>query len=256
MGQKTIMGSPELANSIKLRRNELGLTIEEAARKAGVGTKTWCRYEAGGAVRRDKGKGICRALNWHSFPQKESEEESPLAAEDYEAHEAWSSYIMENFGRMSAVSFVVGSDILLDNLQEDMEALASLPRGSHIGQVDISFLKGVLPPQFLMMYDYDFLYALYTTVIQLRTVAHAGREIVAHRVIDELALYLIVEESRFLVESKMVDDEQQDAGWDEWIFDIFDDMYIITFLYSNMYVSEKDTYHFSRWMEEQFYMQK
>ena len=57
MGQKTIMGSPELANSIKLRRNELGLTIEEAARKAGVGTKTWCRYEAGGAVRRDKGKG-------------------------------------------------------------------------------------------------------------------------------------------------------------------------------------------------------
>ena len=40
MGQKTIMGSPELANSIKLRRNELGLTIEEAARKAGVGTKT------------------------------------------------------------------------------------------------------------------------------------------------------------------------------------------------------------------------
>ena len=163
---------------------------------------------------------------------------------------------MENFGRMSAVSFVVGSDILLDNLQEDMEALASLPRGSHIGQVDISFLKGVLPPQFLMMYDYDFLYALYTTVIQLRTVAHAGREIVAHRVIDELALYLIVEESRFLVESKMVDDEQQDAGWDEWIFDIFDDMDIITFLYSNMYVSEKDTYHFSRWMEEQFYMQK
>ena len=107
-----------------------------------------------------------------------------------------------------------------------------------------------------MMYDYDFLYALYTTVIQLRTVAHAGREIVAHRVIDELALYLIVEESRFLVESKMVDDEQQDAGWDEWIFDIFDDMDIITFLYSNMYVSEKDTYHFSRWMEEQFYMQK
>ena len=54
----------------------------------------------------------------------------------------------------------------------------------------------------------------------------------------------------------MADDEQQDAGWDEWIFDIFDDMDIITFLYSDMYVSEKDAYHFSRWMEEQFYMQK
>ena len=47
MAQKKIQGSEDLARQIKSRRNELVLTIEEAASRAGVGTKTWSRYEAG-----------------------------------------------------------------------------------------------------------------------------------------------------------------------------------------------------------------
>ena len=47
MSQKVIQGTPKLADAIKGRRQELGLTIEEAASRAGVGIKTWCRYEAG-----------------------------------------------------------------------------------------------------------------------------------------------------------------------------------------------------------------
>ena len=43
MAQKTIRGNEALAKQIKNRRNELGLTIEEAAARAGVGTKTWCK---------------------------------------------------------------------------------------------------------------------------------------------------------------------------------------------------------------------
>lgn len=43
MTQKTIQGNADLAKQIRLRRSELGLTIEEAASRAGVGTKTWCR---------------------------------------------------------------------------------------------------------------------------------------------------------------------------------------------------------------------
>ncbi len=61
MPQKSIQGSKELGLKVKTRRNELGLTIEEAALRAGVGTKTWCRYEAGESIRRDKCKGICKA---------------------------------------------------------------------------------------------------------------------------------------------------------------------------------------------------
>ena len=48
------------------------LTIEEAASRAGVGTKTWCRYEAGESIRSDKCKGVCKALNWLSLPGQES----------------------------------------------------------------------------------------------------------------------------------------------------------------------------------------
>ncbi len=73
MGAKSIKGSLELGKSIRRRRNELNLTIEEVALKAGVGTKTWSRYEAGESIRKDKSKGICKALNWHSIQEDDSD---------------------------------------------------------------------------------------------------------------------------------------------------------------------------------------
>ena len=47
MANKCIQGKESLAKKFKFRRNELHLTIEEAALRAGVGSKTWSRYEAG-----------------------------------------------------------------------------------------------------------------------------------------------------------------------------------------------------------------
>ena len=63
MAQKSISGTLKLAEKIRARRNELHLTIEEAAKRAGLGTKTWCRYEAGESIREDKYRGVCKALN-------------------------------------------------------------------------------------------------------------------------------------------------------------------------------------------------
>ena len=57
MSSRVIEGSLTLDNAIKQRRNELKLTIELAASKAGVGTKTWSRYEAGRSIRQDKSEG-------------------------------------------------------------------------------------------------------------------------------------------------------------------------------------------------------
>lgn len=261
MSQKSAKGSLVLAKAIKLRRNELNLTIEDAASKAGVGTKTWSRYESGESIRKDKCRGICKALNWHSLPESsESETSNKLNFSEYRNHKAWSSYLMETFGNLAATSFVIGSDILLDNLQEDMDELSSMPRGSHIGQLDYSWMKFSLPSQFLMRYDYDFLYILRITVTQFQVQAHNGSPIIAHSVIEELALYLIVEESRFLMESMEFDEEQDDLddydSWDEWIYDIFDDMDLITFLYSDIYLTDGDSYHFDHWLERQFYCEK
>ena len=62
ISQKSIKGTHKLGEAIWSRRQELGLTIEEAAFKAGVAVKSWCRYELGESILKDKAKGICKAL--------------------------------------------------------------------------------------------------------------------------------------------------------------------------------------------------
>lgn len=254
MAPKSIKGSPVLAKIIKARRLELGLTIEEAAFKAGVGTKTWSRYESGESIRADKYKGVCKASEWKKLPDIEKDYEKDysniLDFDQYRTHEAWSKYIEDSFGEAAAATFVVGSDILLDEIQEDMNELARMPKGTHIGQLNNSWLESLLPPQFLMEYDYNFLYLLRYNVERLRKIAHHGGQIIAHSVLDELTLYLIVEESRSLFE----DEYGLDDYIFDWVFDLFEDMDIITFLYSDLfYLSDEHAYHFNQWNINQFF---
>ena len=257
MNEKVIKGSVEISKMIKDRRKELGLTIEEAASLAGVGTKTWCRYEAGESIRKDKVRGICKALNWRTFLNEENGELEVLL-EEYKRHEAWSEWICDCYGEAAAISFVIGSDILLDYINEELKELSRLPRDSHIGQLPFSMMKDRLPEQFLTRYDYEFLYCLKCIVLQYRGVARGGRGIVAHRVIDELVLYLIVEEARFSMENILDKLEQNGIEdveiWDEWIFDMLGDMDVVTFLFSDRYLTHDWNYHFDHWLKEQFYL--
>lgn len=256
MAVKTIQGNNKLAQKIKSRRNELGLTIEEAASRAGVGTKTWCRYEAGESIRRDKCKGICRALNWRDFPSNESES-GPLT-EEYKDHKAWSKFLADNYGDRAALSFAVGSDMLLDYINQDLSDLSSMPFGSHIGQLNSSFIKDELPPQYLVWYDYEFLYQMKCTLETLRKCARLGLSMVAHSVMDELIIYLCNEEAKAFIElsgESFDSDNNEEHDYDEdWIFNMFDDMDIVTFLYSNQYLKEDHAYHFSRWADQRFNM--
>lgn len=256
MAQKTIRGNEALAKQIKNRRNELGLTIEEAAARAGVGTKTWCRYEAGESIRTDKCKGVCKALNWRVLPDQETEDSDILAVHEYKNHEAWSSFLEETFGDVAAFAFAVGSDILLDHIKEDMRELSSMPTGSHIGQINCSCLADSLPEQFLMQYDYQFLYQMKCALIKLRTCAKAGLSMSAHSVLEELIIYLCNEEASALIELNggISGTEDDDAAcYDGWVFDLFGDMDIITVLYSDEYLNTEHIYHYSHWMKQQFY---
>lgn len=54
-------------------------------------------------------------------------------AGDYEKYEAWSKFLADNYGTAAAISFAVGSDILLDDIAQDTKELSSMPSGSHIG---------------------------------------------------------------------------------------------------------------------------
>lgn len=232
MAPKTILGNKKLGGKIRSRRNELGLTIEEAASRAGVGCKTWSRYEAGESIRQDKCKGICKALNWHSLPDQE----------------AWSPFLEHEFGTEAAMSFAAGSDMLLDHIQGDMTELASMPVGTHVGQLKVSYLSDILPKQFLTQYNYEFLYQMKCALLGLRARAESGSQMTAHSVLEELLLYLCCEEAFAMMELNGEVPQEQ-----EWEFDLFDDMDVVTCLYSDMYLDADHTYHFSHWTERQFY---
>lgn len=260
MSQKVIQGTQQLSERIRNRRLELGLTIEEAASKASVGIKTWCRYEAGESIRRDKAKGICKALNWHTLPDDAAEDVCDFDIAELKNHKAWSAYICDCYGEAAAISFAIGSDVLLDYLEEDLRELSTMPKGTHVGQLVASRTKDILPEQFLMRYDYEFLYCLKSSVAKLREIAHYRYPIVAHSVMEELALYLFVEESKFLMECLAPDMKAYGIEgletWQKWIFDLFEDMDIVTFLYSGRYLVCNNSYHFDHWTEEQFYIEE
>ncbi len=258
MAQRSIQGNQELARKIKLRRNELNLTIEEAASRAGVGTKTWSRYEAGESIRLDKCKGICKALNWRNFPSGEEAGEKISLVEKYRNHEAWSQFLADNYGSGAAVAFAAGSDILLDYIDQDLSDLASMPSGSHIGQLNTSFISEELPPQFLMQYDYDFLYNMRCVLLQLRWRAKHGMPMTAHSILEELIIYLCNEEAQVFIDistdaDDFINNEEPDDLKD-WVFNMFDDNDIITFLYSDIYLKEDHQFHFKHWRDQQFYM--
>ena len=229
MAAKSIKGNNNLAKRIRTRRNELNLTIEEAAARANVGTKTWSRYEAGEAIRQDKIKGVCKALNWRGLPgDEELDDEAGISIEDLKQNSPWSSFLEKSFGRYAAISFAIGSDILSDFLKEDLS-------------------------------EYEFIYCFYLTVERLRLCAKRNLPIIAHSVLEELALFLISRESKFLLECMKsegkISEEEYDTG-EDWAFDLFGDMDIVTCLYSDIYLKEENEYHFKHWLEQQFFCEQ
>lgn len=170
--------------------------------------------------------------------------------EKYNNHEAWSTFLAEDYGVKIAASFAIGSDMLLDDINEGLNGLSLMPIGSHLGQIGDLRLRSELPPQFLMRYDYDFLYLLKSQVLSYRKIAKYGSEISASSVLDELVLYLIMEYSVDLLEEmvfpgKVAENRYDD--FDEWAFDVIGDMDIETCLYSDLYLNRDHKYHFDNW---------
>ena len=81
---------------------------------------------------------------------------------------------------------------------------------------------------------------------------------IAHSVMEELIIYLCDQEAQALIEvgagadTSMDDEELYDA--EDWVFDLFDDMDLITHLYSDEYLPEDHPFHFNQWGDQQFYM--
>jgi len=233
----------------------LGLSIEEAAGKAGVGAKTWGRYESGASIRQDKERGVCRALRWTSFAvicssEDGSKSENPFVVDN--RHQAWSQGLADLYGTLCAATFAVGSDIVLDNLKQDLTELARSARGTHLGELPCSWFGDSLPRQFLHRYDYEFTYKLRSAVKLLRRRFRFGH-LEAHTVLEEIALYLIFGEAESLADigPEFSGAENQ---WLDWLGEMLSDLDVEYYLFSSAeVVAPGFTYHFDRWDEEQFW---
>mgnify|MGYP007037165950 FL=1 len=68
-----------------------------------------------------------------------------------------------------------------------------------------------------------------------------------------------MEESAFLMDSMY--NEMKSEGIDgldmrnEWAFEMFDDIDIITFLFSGFFIDDEEAYHFDHWTKRQFFIE-
>lgn len=273
MPPKTNPNSESLAKAIRERREQLGMSIEDAARRAGVGLKTWARYESGSAIRQDKVKGVCRALAWPSLQDRAYEvelrdsldSEYQWVASIGESDEAWSSWLASLYGREAAVSFALGSAFLGDYMSEDLRALSSKPKGAHLGEIGYSMLGDMLPAQFAMSYDYDFLFHLRAVLNQYVKRGKHGHEMYAHSVAEELIVRLIRDLSFDAVEgwvksidhSNVAEEESPSVElWGEWPEDLCGDSDFEMYLNDEIWLEKGHTYHFDGWFVPQFYLRR
>jgi len=257
MPPRTRSGNIALATALRERRLTLGLSIEEAASRAGVTQKTWSRYETGASIRTDKVRGICKALGWTKLPETQEgggdDFDEPFSGVD-EDHEAWSTTLAVQFGKTCAIVFAFGSDLLIDEITEDMTELSQEPRGTHVGQLSPSMLSVELPPQFIPRYDYEFLYSLRSTVNMLR-LRFARGILLAGSVIEELALYLIMQYAELLGDTYPTSFDDTDE-WTEWVGSILGDLDLEYFLFNSSHaVTPEEGYHFDNWWKAQFWQQ-
>lgn len=258
MPRKSFENNIALADSIKDRRLELGMTIEEAANKANVGTKTWSRYEAGESIRSDKLRGVLKALRWSKFPDDESIGDYESYLEEYKAHSCWSDTIAINYGDLAAISFCIGTDLLYDDIRMDIEEISTMPKNTHIGELTCSCLMGFLPEIYLMEYNYEFLFKLMRTFQNLKERAVSGDVFKAHNVAEEILMGIIIEEARIYIEELGAETNFNNLedynGWKDWQYELLEDDDVDLCFYSDVYFTPPSEYQFSNWFENIFFI--
>lgn len=213
-------------------------------------------------MEKELNQSIIKEEDFEEWMKRENEEiDKIINTDEYRNNEKWSQYLADTFSNFAAVSFIVGTDILGDILDDNINILSHMPKGTHIGEISeenyhtifSSYLPEMLPKQFLTYYNHEFLSLLKTRLNNFVSLAKKNETILAHSILDEILFYLILQSSFHFFDE--VEDELKEHDCDEWIFDMFDDMDIITFLYSDMHISKQNTFHFDNWATNQFYGQ-
>lgn len=189
----------------------------------------------------------------------------------------WPARLEKELGFAVAYSLQTGLQILHDYIRDDLAKLHDMPAGTHIGELEYSMTEGYLPNQFLMKYDYDFLFRLNRIIERkMAYVEDLGRRD-AHRVIDEIIFRAVNNIANSSIDDLLKeqpelkaifcpecdDEEEMETEEDEcvpisyydWVYDtMFDDADVDMLFIEGFYFTEDDNYHFSHWFEDQFWM--
>ncbi|WP_316670557.1 helix-turn-helix domain-containing protein [uncultured Propionibacterium sp.] len=201
---------PDIAEAMRARREELGLSMPEISGRAGVSEQTWRNYESGRTrVRSDKQLRVWEALQWEPpvvwsgllgggvedivrrvmdnpelLGSPVRQDTGVLGMPEWgdipsALPEGYSPLLAATLGENAARCFALGAHLYDLFLAEDLEKLAVMPRGAHLGELEESHLGGVLPPLWLTRYDYEFVFQLRGIIrdLQYRLVrAGVGRD--------------------------------------------------------------------------------
>ncbi|RAX21534.1 hypothetical protein DRB06_06145 [Actinomyces sp. Z5] len=268
---------PDIAQAMRERRQELGLSVPVMAARAGVSEQTWRNYEAGRTqVRGDKQAGVWEALEWeppthvaaldglraylqsgatpmgmaggpgdlgtafgipgYDIPDEAYDAFEGLDAEDLAAQaaaelpipdwddiptvfsEVYSPRLARMLGEDAARCFALGTFLFDMSVAEDLEGLASLPRGAHLGQLDETHIGSTLPQLWLTRYDYEFVFQLRGTArdmtLRLTDAGPADGEPLVRNLADALVLHDIFNLGGVIADSRGADiDEDRWEGW-------------------------------------------
>ena len=267
---------PDIAQEMRERRQELGLSVSAMAARAGVSEQTWRNYEYGRTqVRGDKQMGVWEALEWEppthwrdlaglrailqggampaglgagqsdfgagfdgpdfdipdevfdAFEGSDTEDAAAQAADlpipdwDYIPtvfSEVYSPRLTRMLGEDAARCFALGTFLFDMSVAEDLEGLASLPRGAHLGQLDETHIGSTLPQLWLTRYDYEFVFQLRGTArdmtLRLTDAGPADGEPLVRTMADALVLHDIFNLGGVIADSRGADiDEDRWEGW-------------------------------------------
>ncbi|NDR53069.1 helix-turn-helix transcriptional regulator [Actinomyces sp. 565] len=293
---------PDIAQAMRARRQELGLSVLEMAARAAVSEQTWRNYEAGRTqVRGDKQAGVWEALEWeppihvaaldglraalrggatsagpggampigpgsfgpgsdgpgsfgpgfdgpggfgtafgvpgYDIPDEAYDPFEGLDAEDLAAQaaadlpvpdwddiptvlsEVYSQRLARTLGEDAARCFALGTFLFDMSVAEDLEGLASLPRGAHLGQLDETHIGSTLPQLWLTRYDYEFVFQLRGTArdmtLRLTDAGPASAEPLVRTMADAIVLHDIFNLGGVIADSRGagIDEDR----WEAWV---------------------------------------
>ncbi|WP_136313038.1 helix-turn-helix domain-containing protein [Actinomyces procaprae] len=277
---------PDIAQAMRERRQELGLSVSAMAARAGVSEQTWRNYEAGRTqVRGDKQAGVWEALEWEppthwedlsglrailqggatsagpgsampmgmggpgsfggpgfggpgfDIPDESYDAFEGLDAEELAAQaaaelhipdwddiptvlsEVYSQQLARTLGEDAARCFALGVFLYDMSITENLESLAELPGGTHLGELDETHIGSTLPQLWLTRYDYEFVFQLRGTArdmtLRLTDAGPADGEPLVRTMAEALVLHDIFNLGGVIADSRGANVPED--RWEGWV---------------------------------------